>query len=690
MTALTAEPVSPVEQNGALFALRGLTVDFLTPHGPVRAIDGVDLALRPGETLGLVGESGSGKTVGTLAPLGLLPGRTPVRVGGTAEFDGTDLLGLSPRERREMLGRDIGVVFQDPISALDPVQQVGDQIAETLRLRDRRLSQRAARSRAIDLLRAVGVPDPAGRIRAYPHEFSGGMCQRVVIAIAMANRPRLVIADEPTTAVDATVQAQLMELLAQLQAESGSAILLITHDLALVAQTADRICLMYAGKVVESAPTTSFVHHPAHPYGIGLLAGRADATERRRRLPVIPGRIPDLTAMPPGCRFEPRCFRGSGDALCQQAVPQARIVDDHTVACHYPGSEPAPTVTDQPVAAPTQPSGDESTPRTALLEVRGLAKEFPIRSTALRRRIGQVQAVDGIDLDLAAGETLALVGESGCGKSTTGRLILRLLDPTGGTVRVAGHDIASLSSSELRHARTTMQMVFQDPLGSLNPRLTAAENIADPLRAMGMPKPERHARIAELLAEVGLHPGHATRLPTEFSGGQRQRIGIARALSVRPSLVVLDEPVASLDVSVQAQIINLLMALQETYRTGYVFISHDLSVVRHISDRTAVMYLGRIVETGPTAAIFDDPQHPYTQALISAAPALGAARERIVLPGEPPSATSLPTGCRFRTRCVRATAICGELEPPLARVGTGAITVACHHPGAADLDRVRS
>lgn len=687
MTLMTPTPVA-----STLFELDCFSVEFQTAGGVLRAVDRVSYAIGSGETLGIVGESGSGKTVSALAGLGLLSRRTPYRLSGSVRFDDIDLLTLNDAERRRYLGSQIGVIFQEPTAALDPVQRIGDQIAEALRLHDRRLSRRAAWARAAELLSDVGVADAGRRLNQYPHQFSGGMCQRVVIAIAMANRPRLLIADEPTTAVDVTVQAQLLELLRQVRQETGAAVLLITHDLGVVAETVDRVGVMYAGGIVEEATVDEFFDQPRHPYSRGLIGSQPQLGRSGSRLVPIPGMLPDLRDNSSGCRFEPRCAVGHGRARC--IAEQPRLTEQETgvrVACHF-ADEVAVAAPHMVQEVSVEPAGEP------LLRLQNVVKHFPVRSSILRREIGQIRAVDGVELTLRAGETLALVGESGSGKSTAGRLALRLLEASGGTVELDGADLRTLNAAALRRARATMQIVFQDPFSSLNPRLSAADNIVEPLRIHGVGRAERRRRVLDLLSQVGLRSDHADRKPAEFSGGQRQRIGIARALALQPKLIVLDEPVASLDVSVQAQIVNLLQDLQERHRLSYLFISHDLAVVRHLSHRIAVMYLGRIVESGSVADIFDRPAHPYTKALLSAVPEArrdGRRVERIVLAGEPPSPLEVTRGCRFRSRCWKATQVCADVDPELSPVtdtSSGSKNehrAACHHPEASQIRLVK-
>jgi peptide/nickel transport system ATP-binding protein len=697
-----------------LLRVSHLSVAFRSSSGLVRAVDDISFDVRRGETLAIVGESGSGKSVTFMASLGLLAAENLERVDGEVLFEGRDLLRMSAAERRRVLGRDIGMVFQDPMSALNPVQRVGQQIAETLRLHDRGLSGGAAHKKAVELLDLVGVPQPAVRARQFPHQFSGGMAQRAMIAMAIANRPKLLIADEPTTAVDVSVQAQLLEVLRVAREETGAATVLITHDMGVVAQTADRMCVLYAGRIAETGDVPAVFAAPEHPYTAGLIGCIPQLSGPIGRLRPIPGQPPDLSAVPSGCAFAPRCHVGAGHAECATQRP-ALIAGGEAGrlrACHFPLTTISPNpfgtaqdgTTDQPAAPGDGTAADPPVDKPAaehkvLLQVENLVKHYPVKSGAFGRSGQKVHAVDDISFTVYEGETLGLVGESGCGKSTTARALLRLDEPTSGRVLFDGADIAAAGRAELRGIRQRMQMVFQHPRASLNPRLTAGDNVAEPMRIAGSyPRDKRRKRVLELFERVGLRPEYATRLPADFSGGQQQRIAIARALSLSPRLVILDEPVSALDVSVQAQVLNLLGELQAELGLTYVFVSHDLSVVRHISDRVAVMYLGKIVESGSRDQVFTAARHPYTRALLSSVPSpdpTGRQPDRaLALRGEVPAPTDPPSGCRFRTRCPRAQDKCALEEPPLAAYsddgpgpdGTGTGFVACHFPVIGDLN----
>ena len=754
-----------------LLSIDGLRTHFETERGVVKAVDGIDLTVESGETVGLVGESGSGKSVTALSTMDLIeaPGRIAggrVRFGGietvrrlarrypkgvTAaggdrsgpsnppstgeEFvcltdasvdrgaipsgttadrslddralavqsirssptralpdsgdgwvtitDGyVDLTAAPEAVMREIRGGDMGMIFQDPMTSLNPAITVGEQIAESLRLHryGRKRSDswingireilpqlgngmdEAVLADTIDMLEQVGIPDPATRVDDYPHEFSGGMRQRVLVAIALACRPKLLIADEPTTALDVTIQAQILDLIDGLQDELGMAVLFITHDLGVVAEVCDRVAVMYAGEIVEEGPVEEIFRDPSHPYTYALL--ESIPRENVERLTPIEGSVPSLVDMPDGCHFAPRCPWAEpecrhGEIPYLQHGPDGV---DHRSKCILQTFERSEYGAETAgVAASESTRTDER-----LLSVEGLTKHFSQAEDLLDEYLGReqspIRAVDGVSFDVYEGETLGLVGESGCGKSTTGRTLLRLLEPTDGRVVFAGENLADLDKSGLRRKRRDMQMIFQDPLSSLDPRMTVGKTIAEPLTIHDLPesppsdgsrRDQRRERVLELMDAVGLDPDQFDRYPHELSGGQRQRVGIARALAVDPDFIVCDEPVSALDVSVQAQIINLLEDLQREFGLTYLFIAHDLSVVRHICDRVAVMYLGEIVEVAETADLFADPRHPYTRSLLSAIPEPDptVTADRVVLEGDVPDPANPPSGCRFRTRC---------------------------------------
>ena len=658
-----------------LLGVDQLAVSFATDAGRVAAVREITYDVRPGEVLGIVGESGSGKSVSSLAVLGLLPANA--RVTGSVRFRGRELTGLDDAELSEIRGRRIAMIFQDPLSALTPVYTVGDQIAEAILVHDR-VGRSAARARAVELLALAGIPNAARRATAFPHEFSGGMRQRVMIAMAMANQPDVIIADEPTTALDVTIQAQILDVLRTAKQTTGAAIVLITHDLGVVAGFADRVAVMYAGRIVEIGNVDEVFYRPRMPYTLGLL-GSIPRLDLGRRQPLTPieGSPPSVLHLPPGCPFNPRCPLRVEKCLEVEPALLPILTHDpaHRAACHRSDEieQRQMTGTDIFPAQERPPSEAEQLPRaerTTVLEVRGLVKHYPLmKGSMLRRRVGTVHAVDGISFDIAEQETLGLVGESGCGKTTAILEILNLVKPMAGTIVVLGRDTASLSAADRFAIRRDLQVVFQDPLASLDPRMPIGDILAEPLQTHGMAAEDRAKRVRELLTLVGLQPEHANRYPQAFSGGQRQRIGIARALALEPKVLVLDEPVSALDVSIRAGIINLLERLKSQLHLSYLFVAHDLAVVRHIANRVAVMYLGKIAEIGDVDEVFDRPAHPYTQALLSAIPLPDPRRERlrrrIVLEGDLPNPADPPSGCPFRTRCQK---FAGELTDDRRRL----------------------
>jgi oligopeptide/dipeptide ABC transporter ATP-binding protein len=660
----------------------------------VQAVGNVSMSIEPGETLGLVGESGCGKSMTGLSIMSLLPPGGHI-AGGSVRLGGRELVGLPDAELRKIRGNRVAMIFQDPLTSLDPTKTIGYQVAEPVRLH-RGATKAEALERAVEVLGLVGLPRPAERLGDYPHQLSGGLRQRVMIAMALSCEPRLLIADEPTTALDVTIQAQILKLLDDLKFRLGMAVLLITHDMGVIAGHADRVNVMYAGRIVETAATGNLFRTMRHPYTQALLASIPRlGQEASRRLLNIGGLPPDLSRPPAGCRFAPRCSRAT--ARCQaDEPPLTGQTNQHLFACWHPvdgpigtaggyGSRQAVTASGnhpEPLAA-TGP--DRVLPGSVLLEVRNLAKEYPVTSRAiLRRRSGTVQAVSDVSFTVTAGETFGLVGESGCGKTTIGKMIVALERPDSGSVLFAGRDISALGGGELRRNRQNLQLMFQDPYSSLDPKMRVGAIISEPLviHRFGS-RDERQKRVHELLDEVGLPRNAVERYPHEFSSGQRQRIGLARALTLNPRVIVADEPVSALDVSIRAQVLNLMKRLQADHDLTYVVISHDLAVVKYMAAKIGVMYLGKLVELGSGDDIYQRAAHPYTAALIAAIPApepeIARARRGAGITGELPSAIHPPSGCRFRTRCPLAQEICSVQEPELRSFGPGHVA-ACHFP----------
>jgi len=665
-----------------LLDVTDLTVRIGAGDRAIRPVDGVSFRIQRGETFALLGESGCGKSMTALSLLRLLPQPGGQITAGSVKLDGEELLALPETGMRSVRGGRIAMIFQEPMTSLNPVMTVGAQIEESLQLHQG-LRGAVARQRVLELLDAVGIPDAGRRYREYPHQLSGGMKQRIMIAIALAGDPDLLIADEPTTALDVTIQAQVLELIQQLQRQRGMAVLLITHDLGVVSGMADQVAVMYAGQIVEQAPRAAFFKQPQHPYSRMLFSALPESSKREQRLAVIPGTVPALNQAFQGCRFAGRCDRGW--TQCESRAPDwFETGSEMGVRCHLAdASVTAPERCAQQLgsASAQRSYGQDRAERTELLQVDGLKVFFPIHKGFFKRVVGHVRAVDDISISIPRGQTLALVGESGCGKTTAGKAILQLLEVTAGEVRFEDVELTALRGEALRSRRRDFQIIFQDPFSSMNPRMSVGDIIEEGMVAqrIGGDAAKRGQRVQQLLEQVGLRPEHARRYPHEFSGGQRQRICIARALAVEPKLIVCDEPTSALDVSVQAQILNLLQDLQSELGLSYLFITHDLSVVSYLADRVAVMYLGRIVEEGEVQEVLDSPRHPYTQALLSAVPSIepGSQTKVIRLQGDLPSPSSPPAGCHFHPRCPRAVPECARSYPQRTEL-SATHEVRCH------------
>ncbi|MBM3538338.1 MAG: ABC transporter ATP-binding protein [Alphaproteobacteria bacterium] len=656
-----------------MLSVENLHVHFRTSVGIVRAVEGVSFTVKRGEVVAIVGESGSGKSVSALAVMRLLPRRSAIVPQGRVMFEGRDLLGLDDEAMREIRGRHISMIFQEPMTSLNPVLSIGLQITEPLQIH-LGMDEAAAQARAVELMKLVGIPDAERRLGQYPHQFSGGMRQRVMIAIGLACNPKLIIADEPTTALDVTIQAQILELMKDLSRRLNIALIVITHNLGVVARYADRVIVMYGGRLAEQGAAEAVFHRPRHPYTMGLLRSvpRLDRP-RGLKLETIEGLPPNLAHAPPGCRFAPRCpYR---IAACE-SEPALMPTDTGGLSRCVRVPEiisGAINWTSGMVAGAGAAADKRVTP---LLSVRRLTKHFPVK-VGLRGKKAFVRAVEDVSFDIYPGETLGLVGESGCGKTTVGRLILRLEDATSGQIQFEGRDLVAASSADLQAVRRKVQVIFQDPYSSLNPRMTVGQIVGEPLHVHRiMTEAERQkARVGELLNQVGLRPELAERYPHQLSGGQRQRVGIARALAMEPSFIVCDEAVSALDVSIQGQIINLLEDLQRELGVAYLFIAHDLAVVRHISMRVVVMYLGRVMEIADRDTIYREPLHPYTKLLLDAAPVpdptIEKARAPRLIQGELPSPLAPPAGCVFHTRCPMASDECKAAIPAVREIKPG-------------------
>ena len=670
--------------NTPLLQINDLHTDIEIRNGVVRALSGVDLHVNPGETLGIVGESGSGKTMTALSLMGLLPQGGKVS-SGSIILDGQDLTQLPLKDKRKLRGTKVGMIFQDPLTSLNPTMKIGLQVCEPLRVHEK-LSKKEALERAVEILKRVGMPRPEVVINNYPHQLSGGMRQRVMIAMALVCKPRILIADEPTTALDVTTQMQILDLIDELRDEYKMGVILITHDLGVVAGHTDRVAVMYAGRIVETAPTKTLFTEPKHRYTSSLMAALPErALEAGTKLFSIPGAPPSLTNLPVGCRFAARCLWATDE--CRAGYPDLSGDDSHTFSCFHPVQEgdESPAILQAKLDSTSAEGAASDVPQISnevLLDVKEASREYESAGSGFfKRNKGVVSAVDRVSITVKKGETYGLVGESGCGKSTVGRLIAGLEPPSGGAIELDGRDLATLKGRDAVRIHRDVQMMFQDSYAAMDPRMRIDQILAEPMSIQKTGNARQIAeRILEILEQVGLTEEILDRYPHEFSGGQLQRIGFARSLTLAPDLIVADEPVSALDVSVQAQVLNLMKDLQQELGLSYLFISHDLAVVQYMADRIGVMYLGRIVEEGPASEVVKNPKHPYTKALIDSIPVPDPEfkhdENAIKLTGEPPSAINPPEGCRFRPRCPFAGEEC-KVQPKLT---DETHRVACHHP----------
>ena len=669
-----------------LLDIQDLHTDIEIRSGVVHALSGVNLYVNPGETLGIVGESGSGKTMTALSLMGLLPQGGRVS-SGSIFLDGQDLTKMPLHAKRKLRGTKVGMIFQDPLTSLNPTMKIGLQVCEPLRVH-KKMSKKAALERAVEILKRVGMPRPEIVINNYPHQLSGGMRQRVMIAMALVCEPRILIADEPTTALDVTTQMQILDLIDELRDEYQMGVILITHDLGVVAGHTDRVAVMYAGRIVETAPTKTLFTEPKHRYTSSLMAALPErALAAGTKLFSIPGAPPSLTNLPVDCRFAARCLWATNE--CRAGYPDLSGDDTHTFSCFHPVQEGDESPAALQAKLDTQKNGDEAGAQQAplvsskvLLDVKEASREYESAGSGFfKRDKGVVSAVDRVSITVKKGETYGLVGESGCGKSTMGRLIAGLERPSGGAIELDGRDLATLKGRDAVTIHRDVQMMFQDSYAAMDPRMRIDQILAEPMSIQKTGNARQIAeRIMEIIEQVGLTEEILDRYPHEFSGGQLQRIGFARSLTLAPDLIVADEPVSALDVSVQAQVLNLMKDLQAELGLSYLFISHDLAVVQYMADRIGVMYLGRIVEEGPAKEVVENPKHPYTKALIDSIPVpdpeFSHDDRAIKLTGEPPSAVNPPEGCRFRPRCPFAGEEC-KIQPALTDERH---RVACHHP----------
>jgi peptide/nickel transport system ATP-binding protein len=685
-----------------LLDVTGLRVTYHTHMGPLQALYDVDFFVKPGEIVGVVGESGCGKSTIASALLRLLPPNGEI-TGGQIKFKGQDQMKLDAEELRKMRGRDMAMIFQDPMTSLNPVFTVGSQMLDVQKahISGKKLGRGALRRRAIEILNQVGIPDAAERIDNYPHQFSGGMRQRIMIAMALMSEPALLIADEPTSALDVTLEAQILELIKKLRDSYGTAVLFISHDLGVIAQLCDRVIIMYAGSVVEHGDVHSIYANPQHPYTKMLLDAIPSHKHRGERLAMIPGRVPSLSALPPGCKFADRC--PCHQQVCKQEEPRYLEVNDRHVRCHIYDTESRYLIPQQPQPPFVKKNGGAREPECfregwkirngldsnksetgQLVRLENLSTFFfeghNLFQKVLGRAAGAVHAVDGVDLIINDGEVVGLVGESGSGKTTIGKTILRLVSATDGAIYFSNEDIGGKGKSELRRLRRQMQMIFQDPYSSLSPRLTVSYLLREPYIIHRIPDNSRKS-VSELLEMVGLSDEQANKYPHELSGGQARRVGIARALALEPRFLIADEPTSGLDVSAAASILNLMKDLAAQLGLTYLIITHNLNLVAYISTKVVVMYLGKFVEVGPTQDVLGSPKHPYTQALLAANaepdPTRRRERQRLLLVGEIPSPKNPPKGCRFHTRCPFVKEIC-RVEEPVMTWDESGHAAACH------------